>query len=308
MPRRAQLGQHSGRLAEPALGGRAIEVSRSPNYAEQYEAQFGLFRCCFEQEQTNQLVMGPGSLRLPLVQRATGELSDLASTVATRSCTSLNRQRGLRRKVEEILSPQLHQAHLPTLTLKSPALWGCILDALRRACTGGTRLAFRISIDDTRQDWRQLYSRYRSWRWGDCFSTGVSSPGHFSEPVQNAGPVSRQRSIQTSAKRKSGQLIKAVKQEIWCKGLKYRSDTGLDAGLECCGGGAKAEDFTSLGIFSHPDPIPGRRWVQSVLLHNRSLLLPLFLLSKPDFGSPITDAIGRIDSPDEEATKIVQCK
>jgi len=52
---------------------------------------------------------------------------------------------------------------------------------------------------------------------------------------------------------------------------------------------SKAEGFyISSASFSILDPIPGRA-VHQFLLHNRSLLLPLFLFVEPDLALPITD-------------------
>lgn len=170
---RAQLGQHltagNARLA-------AVHIEfPAPDYAEQYEAQFDC-PVLFEQEH-NQLVWDPASLRLPLVQRAPASFRHLAS-LCDAQLHELNRQRGLREKVEEILSPQLHQ-RLPTLTEVARAL-GLPSWTLRRRLQQEEQTRFQDIIDDTRQDLAVSYIRDTELALGEiAFLLGFSSPGAF---------------------------------------------------------------------------------------------------------------------------------
>jgi AraC-like DNA-binding protein len=170
---RAQFGHH-------LTGGRAILVAvhiefPAPAYADRYEAAFGC-PVLFDQEH-NQLIWDPESLQLALEQYAPASFYHLES-VCKAHLDDLNRHRGLREKVEEILSPQLHQ-RLPSLTEVARKL-GLPSWTLRRRLQQEAQTRFQDIIDETRQDLAVSYIRDTELALGEiAFLLGFSSPGAF---------------------------------------------------------------------------------------------------------------------------------
>lgn len=170
---RAQLGHY-------LTGGKAILTAvhiefPAPAYAELYEAAFGC-PVLFEQEH-NQLIWEPASLNLTLEQRAPASFHHLES-LCKAQLYELNRHRGLREKVEEILSPQLHQ-RLPPLTEVARKL-GLPSWTLRRRLQQEEQTRFQDIIDETRQDLAVSYIRDTELALGEiAFLLGFSSPGAF---------------------------------------------------------------------------------------------------------------------------------
>jgi len=170
---RAQLGRY-------LTGGKArlsavhIEFP-APEYAARYEECFGC-PVLFEQ-QHNQLLWEPESLSMLLPQRAPASFHHLEE-ICLAQLHELSRQRGLREKVEEILSPQLHQ-RLPSLTEVARTL-GLPSWTLRRRLHQEEQTRFQDIIDETRQDLAVSYIRDTELALGEiAFLLGFSSPGAF---------------------------------------------------------------------------------------------------------------------------------
>lgn len=167
-------------LGRQLTGGKALLSAvhiefPAPAYAERYEA---VFACpvLFEQEH-NQLLWDSESLDLPLVQRAPASFQHLES-LCRAQLQELGRHRGLREKVEEILSPQLHQ-RLPSLTEVARKL-GLPAWTLRRRLQQQEQTRFQDIIDDTRQDLAVSYVRDTELALGEvAFLLGFSSPEAF---------------------------------------------------------------------------------------------------------------------------------
>lgn len=170
---RAQLGRH-------LTGGKAVLSAvhiefPAPAYADRYES---VFDCpvLFEQEH-NQLLWEPASLNLPLEQSAPASFYHLQS-LCKAQLHELNRHRGLREKVEEILSPQLHQ-RLPSLPEVARKL-GLPSWTLRRRLQQEEQTRFQDIIDETRQDLAVSYIRDTELALGEiAFLLGFSSPEAF---------------------------------------------------------------------------------------------------------------------------------
>lgn len=170
---RAQLGRQ-------LTGGRArlaavhIEFP-APAYADRYEACFDC-PVLFEQ-QHNQVIWDAASLELPLEQQAPASFLHLQS-LCSAQLEELNRHRGLRERVEEILSPQLHQ-RLPALTEVARKL-GLPSWTLRRRLQQEEQTRFQDIIDEIRQDLAISYIRDTELALGEiAFLLGFSSPGAF---------------------------------------------------------------------------------------------------------------------------------
>ncbi|MFN3580645.1 MAG: AraC family transcriptional regulator, partial [Pseudomonas sp.] len=147
----------------------------APAYADRYETYFGC-PVLFEQ-QHNQLIWETGSLNLPLQQRAAASFQHLEA-LCRAQLHELNRHRGLRERVEEILSPQLHR-RLPTLTEVARSL-GVPSWTLRRRLHQEEQTRFQDIIDETRQDLAVSYIRDTELALGEiAFLLGFSSPGAF---------------------------------------------------------------------------------------------------------------------------------
>ncbi|MFO7703769.1 MAG: AraC family transcriptional regulator [Halopseudomonas sp.] len=168
------------RLGQQLTGGKArlaavhIEFP-APAYAECYQDYFGC-PVLFDQ-QHNQLLWDPPSLSLALQQQAPATYRHLEA-LCTAQLQELNRQRGLRERVEEILSPQLHR-RLPTLGDVARRL-GLPSWTLRRRLRQEAQTRFQDIIDETRQDLAVSYIRDTELALGEiAFLLGFSSPGAF---------------------------------------------------------------------------------------------------------------------------------
>lgn len=170
---RARLGQQ---LTDGKARLVAVHIEfPAPAYAERYQDYFGC-PVLFEQ-QHNQLIWEPSSLGLALLQQAPATYRHLAA-LCSAQLQELTRQRGLRERVEEILSPQLHR-RLPTLgdvaqRLELPS-W-----TLRRRLQQEAQTRFQDIIDETRQALAVSYIRDTELALGEiAFLLGFSSPGAF---------------------------------------------------------------------------------------------------------------------------------
>jgi AraC-like DNA-binding protein len=175
------------RLGKQLTGGEArleavhIEFP-APAYAESYEQ---IFKCpvLFGQEH-NQLIWQPASLELSLDQAAPATFNHLQS-LCEAHLQELGRYRRLRERVEEIVSPQLHQ-QLPGLSDVAREL-GMASWTLRRKLQQQENTRFQDIIDDTRRDLALTYVRDTELALGEiAFLLGFSSPGAF-KGHSNAG-------------------------------------------------------------------------------------------------------------------------
>lgn len=147
----------------------------APAYSACYEA---LFNCpvLFEQ-QHNQLLWEPTSLALQPEQHAATTYSQLIELCQTQ-LTELTRHRRLRERVEEILSPQLHN-QLPTLDEVAAQL-GLPEWTLRRRLKTEDNTRFQDIIDETRRELAMTYIRDTEMALGEVsFLLGFSSPAAF---------------------------------------------------------------------------------------------------------------------------------
>ncbi|WP_339843621.1 AraC family transcriptional regulator [uncultured Halopseudomonas sp.] len=168
------------RLGKQLTGGEArleavhIEFP-APAYAESYEQ---VFKCpvLFGQEH-NQLIWQPASLERSLDQAAPATFNHLQS-LCEAHLQELGRYRRLRERVEEIVSPQLHQ-QLPGLSDVAREL-GMASWTLRRKLQQQENTRFQDIIDDTRRDLALSYVRDTELALGEiAFLLGFSSPGAF---------------------------------------------------------------------------------------------------------------------------------
>lgn len=168
------------RLGMQLTGGKArleavhIEFP-APAYAESYEQ---MFNCpvLFGQEY-NQLIWQSGSLDIPLEQSAPATFGHL-QTLCEAQLQESGRQRRLRERVEEIISPQLHR-QLPSLGSVARDL-GMASWTLRRKLQQQEQTRFQYIIDDTRRDLALTYVRDTELALGEiAFLLGFSSPAAF---------------------------------------------------------------------------------------------------------------------------------
>lgn len=167
-------------LAQRLTGGRArpnevhIEFP-APEYAERY-ADFFPCPVLFGQPQ-NQIIWPAESLDAPLLERADtthAQLVDLCQA----QLHALMRQRSLRERVEEIVSPQLHSG-LPSLAQVAHRL-GLPSWTLRRRLQAEENTRFQDIIDGARQALALSYIRDTEIALGEiAFLLGFSSPEAF---------------------------------------------------------------------------------------------------------------------------------
>ncbi|WP_373186882.1 AraC family transcriptional regulator [Halopseudomonas sp.] len=168
------------RLGRELTGGQArleavhIEFP-APAYAERYEE---VFKCpVLFGQQHNQLLWQRASLDLSLVQAAPATFNHLQS-LCEAQLHELGRHRRLRERVEEVVSPQLHQ-RLPSLDTVARNL-GMASWTLRRKLQQQEQTRFQDIIDDTRRDLALTYVRDTELALGEiAFLLGFSSPAAF---------------------------------------------------------------------------------------------------------------------------------
>lgn len=170
---RARLGKQ---LTGGAAHLEAVHIEfPAPAYAERYEQ---VFNCpvLFGQEH-NQLIWQPASLELPLAQAAPATFGHLQSLCEVQ-LQELGRQRRLRERVEEIVSPHLHR-RLPSLSAVARDL-GMASWTLRRKLQEQENTRFQDIIDDTRRELALTYVRDTELALGEiAFLLGFSSPAAF---------------------------------------------------------------------------------------------------------------------------------
>lgn len=147
----------------------------APDYASAYSEFFGC-PVLFGQRH-NQLLWEPSSLALPLAGAAGSTHAELAELCQAR-LDRLTRVRRLRDRVEDIVSPQLHQ-RLPTLSEVARQL-GQPSWTLRRRLLAEDNVRFQDIIDQTRRDLALTYIRDTEMALGEvAFLLGFSSPAAF---------------------------------------------------------------------------------------------------------------------------------
>tara|TARA_R110000850_G_scaffold91605_5_gene194318 strand:+ start:734 stop:1762 length:1029 start_codon:yes stop_codon:yes gene_type:complete len=170
---RARLGRE---LTGGAARLEAVHIEfPAPAYASRYEEVFDcpvLFG-----QQHNQLLWQADSMALPLAQSAPATFNHLQS-LCEHHLHELGRHRGLRERVEEIVSPQLHR-QLPSLDAVARDL-GMASWTLRRKLQQQEQTRFQDIIDDTRRDLALTYVRDTELALGEiAFLLGFSSPAAF---------------------------------------------------------------------------------------------------------------------------------
>lgn len=167
-------------LAQRLTGGRArpsevhIEFP-APDYAERY-AEFFDCPVLFEQAH-NQVIWPAESLDAPLIEHAETTHRELVR-ICEAQLHELQRQRGLRERIEEIISPQLHSG-MPTLAQVARQL-GLPSWTLRRRLQAEEGTRFQDIIDEARQGLALSYIRDTEMALGEiAFLLGFSSPEAF---------------------------------------------------------------------------------------------------------------------------------
>jgi AraC-like DNA-binding protein len=167
-------------LAARMTGGRArpseihIEFPE-PEYGERYAAYFDC-PVLFEQAH-NQIIWSAESLAAPLIERAATTHAQLVA-LCEMQLHDLRRQRSLRERVEEAISPQLHSG-VPTLAEVARRL-GLPSWTLRRRLQAEEQIRFQDIIDEARRALALSYIRDTEIALGEiAFLLGFSSPEAF---------------------------------------------------------------------------------------------------------------------------------
>lgn len=193
-------------LAERLTGGRArpsevhIEFP-APEYAERYAEYFDC-PVLFGQDH-NQIIWTSDSLHAPLIERADTTHAELIA-LCEAQLNELLRQRSLRERVEEVISPQLHSG-LPTLAQVARRL-GLPSWTLRRRLQAEEQTRFQDIIDEARQALAQSYIRDTEIALGEiAFLLGFSSPEAFQRAFRRwtgLPPGQYRRALRTGEKEK----------------------------------------------------------------------------------------------------------